>query len=209
MITNSIRQARDIWGWPLLLMLTLLIAETFGRAGRVALQFDHAQIADGQWWRLLTGSFVHLGWYHLMLNEIGLAVLVMLCPQPLPLKIWLRRLFIICVGMALCLYFLVPDLTTYVGMSGTIHGLFVLGLLPQALKRDWIAGACLAYLLGKLGWEIVTGTPVSDAHAIGGHVVTEAHLYGSIIAFVYGLVFGTFTGREVPLPEEIPPPVTI
>jgi rhomboid family GlyGly-CTERM serine protease len=201
MITNSIRQARDTWAWPLLLMLTLLIAEMFGDAGRSMLQFDRALIAAGQWWRLLSGSFVHLGWYHLMLNEIGLAVLVLLCPQPLPLRIWLRRLLIICVGMSLCLYFFVPQLRTYVGMSGTIHGLFVLGLLPQALKRDWIAIGCLGYLLGKLGWEMITGTPVSDARAIGGHVVTEAHLYGSIVAFVYGLVFGTFRGRETPPPE--------
>ncbi|WP_241696213.1 rhombosortase [Solimonas terrae] len=200
MITNSIRQARDVWTWPLLLMLTLLIAEWFGDAGRSALAFDHALIADGQWWRLITCSYVHLGWYHLMLNEIGLFVLVLLCPQPLPGRIWLLRLFVVSLGMGLCLFFFVPDLSRYVGMSGVIHGLFVLGLLPQALKRDWIAIACLVYLLGKLGYEIITGAPVSDAKAIGGHVVTEAHLYGAIIAFVYGLAFGTFTGREIPLP---------
>src|SRR3546814_10788282 len=43
------------------------------------LAFDHSLIAGGQWWRLITGSYVHLGWYHLMLNEIGLLVLVLLC----------------------------------------------------------------------------------------------------------------------------------
>src|SRR3546814_16288635 len=85
-------------------------------------------------------------------------------------------------------------------MSGVIHGLFVLGLLPQALKRDWIAVACLVYLLGKLAYEMVTGAPLSDAKAIGGHVVTEAHLYGSIVAFIYGLILGTFIGLEVPSP---------
>src|SRR3546814_11532004 len=66
--------------------------------------------------------------------------------------------------------------------------------------RDWITVACLVYLLGKLAYEMVTGAPLSDAKAIGGHVVTEAHLYGSIVAFIYGLIMGTFTGREVPSP---------
>src|SRR3546814_10513278 len=61
-----------------------------------------------------------------MLHEIGLLVLVLLCPQPLPARIWLLRLFVISLGMGLCLFFFVPDLTRYVGMSGVIPGLFVL-----------------------------------------------------------------------------------
>ncbi|MFT4045352.1 MAG: rhombosortase [Solimonas sp.] len=219
MITKSILRARDVWASPLLLMLLMIVAECFGDAGRAALRFDRALIAQGQWWRLLTGSLVHLGWYHLMLNAIGIGVLVLLCPQRLSPWIWLRRLALLALGMSLCLYAFVPGLQTYVGMSGVIHGLFVLGLVPPLLGRAedgrvpdrcdrLIAGACLAYLLGKLGWEIVTGTPVSDEAAIGGHVVTESHLYGALAAFVYGLVFGSFSGREAradfpqPLPQE-------
>src|SRR3546814_19265548 len=94
-------------------------------------------------------------------------------------------------------------------MSGVIHGLFVLGLLPQALKRDWIAVACLVYLLGKLAYEMVTGAPLSDAKAIGGHVVTEAHLYASIVAFIYGLIMCPLTVRQVPAPTaDSSPPTT-
>ncbi len=206
MITNSILRARDVWAWPLLLVLVMVVAELFGDAGRAALEYDRSLITQGQWWRLLSGSIVHLGWYHLMLNAIGIGVLVLLCPQPLSPWIWLRRLTLIALGMSLCLYAFVPKLQTYVGMSGVIHGLFVLGLVPQLLRRDWIAAACLAYLIGKLGYEIVTGAPVSDEAAIGGHVVTESHLYGSIIALVYGLVFGSFSGREARSDPPEPPP---
>src|SRR3546814_20895833 len=78
MITNLIHPARRLWAWPLLLILILLIAQCFGDAGRSLLAFDHSLIAGGQWWRLITGCYVHLGWYHLMLNEIGLLVLVLL-----------------------------------------------------------------------------------------------------------------------------------
>ena len=38
--------------------------------------FFVAAIAGGEWWRLLTGNLVHLGWWHLFLNEMGLLVLV-------------------------------------------------------------------------------------------------------------------------------------
>ncbi|SEQ65708.1 rhomboid family GlyGly-CTERM serine protease [Solimonas aquatica] len=196
MITNSLRRTRDIWVWPLFLVLLLVLLQAFGDAGREWLRFDRAAIAGGQWWRLASGSFVHLGWYHLLLNSLGLLVLVLLCPQRLPAWVWLRRLLLLSTGMGLFLYALVPWLQHYVGMSGVIHGLFLLGLVPQLRQRDLIAAACLLYLLGKLAYEIIAGAPVSDEAALGGHVITESHLYGTITALLYGLMFGSFTGRE-------------
>ena len=109
---------------------------------------------------------------------------------------WARRVLLLGIGMSTGLYLLVPGLPAYVGMSGVIHGLFVLGLMPQVLKKDLIALGCLLYLLGKIGYELYAGAPVSDEQAIGGSVVTESHLYGSISAFVYGLVFRSFTRTE-------------
>ncbi|HWU69657.1 MAG TPA: rhombosortase [Stenotrophobium sp.] len=177
-------------------MALLLLLQLLGDPGREWLQYDRVQIAGGQWWRLLTGNFVHLGWWHLFLNEMGLAVLVLLCPQPLSSAVWVRRLLLLPISLSLGLYFLVPRLSTYVGMSGVIHGLFVLGLVPQVLKKDLIALGCLLYLLGKLGWEIYSGTPVSDAREIGGAVILQAHLFGALAACIYGLIFGAFRHTE-------------
>lgn len=185
-----------MWAAPLALMLMLLATELLGDAGRQWLRYERAGIAAGQWWRLITGCFVHLGWYHWLLNEIGLVVLVLLCPERLSPWIWLRRVVLLALGMSLGLYFFTPELRSYVGMSGVIHGLFVLGLMPQVLKKDLIAMGCLAYLLGKLAFELVYGAPVSDAAAIGGSVVLESHLFGALSAFVYGLVFRSFTRVE-------------
>lgn len=184
------------WLAPLSLMALLLLTQLLGDTGRAWLRYDRDLIAAGQWWRLLSGNFVHLGWWHLFLNEMGLAVLVLLCPQPLQASVWLRRLFFLSVGMSLGLYVWVPTLQSYVGMSGVIHGLFLLGLVPQVLKKDLIALGCLVYLFGKLGWEIFAGTPVSDETALGGRVVLESHLFGTLAALAYGLVFRAFTRTE-------------
>lgn len=196
MIAEAPQSSLKVWAAPLVLMTLLLVTELLGDWGRHWLRYDRVLIASGEWWRLLTGSFVHLGWWHWFLNEMGLLVLVLLCPERLPAPVWARRLLVLSTGMSLGLYFFVPRVTTYVGMSGVIHGLFVLGLVPQVLKRDLIALGCLAYLLGKLGWELFAGAPVSDEQAIGGSVVLQSHLFGSVVAVAYGLAFRAFTGVE-------------
>jgi rhomboid family GlyGly-CTERM serine protease len=205
-LSRSLADTRRIWLPPLTLMLLMLLVELLGDSGRQWLSFDRAQIEAGQWWRFLSGNLAHLGWYHWFLNELGLVVLILLCPQALPWRVWLRRLLWLSLGMTLCLYLFVPDMHNYVGMSGVIHGLFVLGLMPQVLKRDLIAIGCLAYLLGKIGWELYAGAAVSDEVAIGGRVATESHFFGVVAAFAYGLVFRSFTGREALVPAAVSPP---
>ena len=184
------------WLAPLILMLILLGTECLGEFGRHWLSYDRAGLAQGQWWRLLTGNFVHLGWYHWMLNEIGLAVLVLLCPQPLSIAVLARRVAFIGIVMSVCLYVFSRTLENYVGMSGVIHGLFVLGLLPQVFRRDLISLGCLVFLLGKLSYEQIAGAPLSDEAAIGGFVATDSHFFGALAAFAYALIFRTWNRVE-------------
>jgi len=197
MITNADYRSRAVWLPPVAVMALMLLLALGGEAARTALRYDADAIAAGQWWRLLTGNLVHLGWWHLFLNEVGLLVLVLLCPERLSWTVWLRRLVLIGLGMSAGLYFFVPGTEWYVGMSGVIHGLFVLGLGRQIVeRRDLIAAGCLAYLVGKIAWELIAGVPVSDESAIGGKVLVESHLYGSLSALIYGLIFGAFRRTE-------------
>lgn len=195
--------------FPVLLMLLIAVLAVGGEPWINALRYDRAAIAAGEWYRLLTGNLVHLpgntiewnGWHfhgpwHLFLNELGLLVLVMLCPERLSMLVWLRRTVFLSLGMSLGLYFFAPDMFWYVGLSGAMHGFFVLGLVPQAVKKDIVALGCLVYLLGKLAFELYAGAPVSDEHAIGGKVALDSHLWGSISALVYGVVFQSFWKPE-------------
>ncbi|WP_352890495.1 rhombosortase [Sinimarinibacterium thermocellulolyticum] len=195
-IAEAPYRSAALWIGPLALVTAMLAVEFLGDWGRSWLAFDRDAIADGQWWRLITGNFAHLGWYHWFLNALGVLVLVLLCPQPLPPWVWGRRVLVIGLAMSLCLWLFVPQLDNYVGMSGVIHGLFVLGLVPQVRRGDLIALGCVLYLLGKIGWELYAGAPVSDEAAIGGRVVVESHLYGTLCATLYGVAFGSFSGCE-------------
>lgn len=198
-----------VWLFPGLLMLLIGVLGLGGEPWIEALRYDRHAIQAGEWYRLLTGNLVHLpgntvewngfafhGPWHLFLNELGLLVLVMLCPERLPMLVWLRRTLFLCFGMSLGLYFFAPSMIGYVGLSGVMHGFFVLGLVPQVVKKDVVALGCVLYLLGKLGFELYSGAPLSDEHAIGGKVALESHLWGSVSALVYGLLFQSFWKPE-------------
>ncbi len=194
--TNAGYGSLKTWLPPLALIVFIGVLALGGESLRDTLRYERAAIAAGEWWRLLSGNYVHLSPWHAFLNGLGVLVLVLLCPEALDWKIWLRRLLFLSLGMTLGLYFLVPDAHAYVGLSGVIHGLFVLGLMPQVLKKDLIALGCLLYLLGKIGYELFAGAPVSDEAALGGKVLVESHLYGTLSAFLYGFVFRTYTRPE-------------
>ncbi len=188
MLRSSVQTAKT----PLLMALAIVLLEGLGDVSRRYLAFHRPDIEAGQLWRLLTCHFVHLGWYHALLNLLGLLALIVLCPRPLHPREWGARVTWLALWIGIALYLAAPDVDRYVGLSGVLHGLFFLGLVPMARRGDAIAIACLAYLVGKLAWEQVVGTPVSEEHAIGGHVVTLAHLFGTLAALVYGFAFGTF-----------------
>lgn len=197
MITDSFRRARELWQVPVAVAALCGLLELLGDSGRAGLAYERSAVAAGQWWRLVTGNFVHLGPYHLLLNVIGLAVLVLLCRERLPLRSWALRFLVLSLSVTLGLYLFAPQWQSYVGLSGVQHGLFLLGLVPLARRGDRIALVALLYLFGKLAWELVAGVPVSDEQELGGRVVLEAHLFGTIGALLYGLVSGALTRRPL------------
>jgi len=77
------------WGLSLLACLLLLAALACGGPVlTLALRYERAAIAHGEWWRLATGHWVHLGLRHLLADAAGLVLLWMLyarelSPRPL------------------------------------------------------------------------------------------------------------------------------
>lgn len=191
---DSPRSAR-VWLPPAVLVAVSTALEFLGRDTMTALRYDRIAVDQGQWWRLLSGNFVHLGGWHLFLNALSLGLLVLLCPERLSAFEWLRRVLIVSLGMVLGLHFFVPALGSYVGLSGLVYGLFLLGLGRQAAQGDRIAMFCLVFLACRIIWELVIGAPESEQRLVGGGIVAESHLYGVLAAFAYGLAFGVFRGR--------------
>lgn len=195
MITKHFWRSGDA-GLPILLGVLVMLTALGGEPLRALLRYERIAVGHGEWWRLLSAHLVHLNLWHTLLNVLGLVTLALLCPQRLPWTLMLRRLLWLGFGVSLCLYHFAPAVPDYVGLSGVLHGLFVLGLVPPALRADRYALAALALLLAKLVAEQVWGASAAEGELIGGYVVTQAHLYGAVLALAYGIFFGSFGGRE-------------
>lgn len=189
MIPNRWRSSREIWAGPVAIIVVsgaLLLAGS--SAGRL-LAFDRQHIAAGQWWRLCTDNWVHLGFWHYFLNALSLLLWIGVCPQRLRLSDWLLRLLLIGTGMSLGLYFFDPELQNYVGLSGFIYGVFLLDLGNDALlRRDRFAWLCLIFLVVRVGYEVIEGAPAYELKLIGGQVVAASHIWGMVAAAIYGLM---------------------
>ena len=179
--------ARYGLGWPLGLAAAALGLALAGDPARRLLRYERGAVLDGEWWRLVSGHVVHLGWSHTLLNLAGLGLVWALVGLEFGALAWLAVLAGAVAAMAAGFLVLAPELAWYVGLSGALHGLFVAGALALAVRERGAAGSrrregriMLALVTLKLAWEQLVGPMPLSASAAGGPVIVDAHLYGAL-----------------------------
>jgi len=158
--------------------------------------FQSDAVRSGEWWRLLTHSFVHLTWYHLLLDATAFLALY---SSLLERNIVHRFLYVFAggAGSLLLAWAAAPALATsgLCGLSGIAHGLMAVSALEMVggHARDSaerriglisfilvVAKAAFEALTGRLFFPFLDfgllGTPVAVAHAGG--------IVGSLIAML-------------------------
>lgn len=164
------------------------------------LQFDRGAIADGQWWRVITGHLVHWNVNHFVWDALMFAILGVLC------ECRSRRRYVLCLvvsalAISASVYWRLPEMTAYRGLSGIDSALFTLAvvLLWRDARRDGdclMAGMLIAGmvgLVGKLAYEIATGaTLFVDSSSAGFVPLPLVHAVGAGV----GLLGATRVGRS-------------
>lgn len=161
--------------WIALLMLGLHLG---GLRDTLLLRSDQPFRAEQ--WRLVGAHFVHWSDWHLVMNLAGLAIWPLLCDARWPLSRWLLVLLVLSLSVSAGMLVLAPEINRYAGFSGVLHGLFLLGLLPQARAGDRIAAGCLLYLVGKIMVETFSGPLFADPESVGAAIAHQAHLAGAL-----------------------------
>ena len=147
----------------------------------IPLRYGRAEILESsQWWRILTGNLVHLGYPHLLLNLAGLVLITLLLAHALTARQWAFTGLLSMLGVGVGLLLFDPQLDWYVGLSGALYGLLLGGAIAEFRNHKPIACLIAAYTIGKVVWEQVFGAVESSETITGGNVIVNAHLYGMI-----------------------------
>ena len=177
---------RRRWRWGGLVLAVLVagsVAVQCSPAAQALLQFDRSAIAAGQWWRLLTGNFVHYGWYHLAANLGTFAALCWMAVHRSRAVAAVVTLSALAIGLAV--FVGAESITVYRGVSGVDCALLAWVLVSMAAEdRGWRAAGWIAVLAGvalKSGYEAVTGQVLLPTSApVGVAVVGVTHVVGIV-----------------------------
>jgi len=153
---------------------------------------------SGQIWRLLTAHWVHVGWGHLWLNTLGLAICVSLTNPRWSLKRWFSQSLCLALGISLLLTLRNPQLYWYVGFSGVLFGLYFLAALDLYARDRLVAVLMGSAIVGKVLIEQLTSWDFDSSALIGAPVIVDAHLYGLVISIAIALVTARYTMNHCP-----------
>ena len=127
--------------------------------------YDRGRIAGGEIWRVATCHWTHWSLDHIVWDLLAFALLVALCWRVCPERVP-AALSISSVLIPVAVWFAIPGMVEYRGLSGLDSSLFLL-LAVTLLRREiaarnwklvaWFGLSILAFL-GKIGFEVSTGS---------------------------------------------------
>ena len=157
----------------------VIIFGILGESATKLLRYERELWHTIEWWRVFSGHFVHLSWVHLALNMAGFWLIAFLYGQEVKPAYLLSAILLIALGTSIGLFIFSPGVIWYVGLSGVLHGLIIIGALKNFSDKPWPSTFILIGIFLKIIWEQLYAEENAMEHLIGGNVIYDAHLYGA------------------------------
>lgn len=180
-----------VWLGLFLVCLGLYLADA-----SVQLRYDRNLIAQGEIWRLVTGHLLHLNWPHFWLNMGGVLIVAVFFRQDCSARQWLALILLSCLVISAGLYLFDPKMVWYMGLSGVLHSLFVVGAWYERRRFALSGNVLLVLLAAKLVYEQIGGGLAASETLIGAHVAVDAHLFGALAGVMF-IVFRSLPWRRL------------
>ncbi|WP_241761348.1 rhombosortase [Candidatus Photodesmus anomalopis] len=152
--------------------------------------WNRSHIFFGQWWRILTGHFIHSNYFHLGMNLLGLLVIHRLFKEEFS-SLFVSSLFVLVflmsIAIGICLIFF-TSMTTYFGLSGLLHGLFGYFSLKKTFRNCLEGLFLVSFSVIKGILEYIYGASELISRIIGAHIAVEAHLLGLSLGLIFSSI---------------------
>jgi len=150
------------------------------------LVYDRSAILTGEFWRLVTGNWVHLSPSHLTYNLVAVGIAGWLIESR-----GFQRFGLMCLlsatGIGVSLLAFESGIQFYGGLSGVATAVVVFLVLHGLRQGGWqrvLFAAVLVAVGMKLAWESWAGTSLFvDGTITGTRVVPLSHSVGALVAF--------------------------
>ena len=178
-------------GWfNLSILLIILLTQALEPISGDFLGFRREEISNGEFWRLFTGQLVHTNLNHALLNGSGLLLIMLSFQYEQNYKFDIPCFLLCALFVGLGIYFFVPTIGWYKGLSGILHGYFIYYLFASIRSTPKMAIAALIVITGKVVWE---QTPFADLSStedlIESRIAIESHLSGAIAGYIFGIIY--------------------
>lgn len=178
------------WWFSVLLLGSILILNFVPENVHESLNLKHSPIDQGEWWRLYSCHLLHLSLNHTLLNFAGYSIVIFSFRDEIPPVREILILFICATGVGLGIYFLNPEMYSYVGLSGAIYGVLIAFVIIGLNKTPGLSILFLAFIIFKFSYEAINGSTSNETEKfIGGKVATDSHLYGALSGILPGIYF--------------------
>jgi membrane associated rhomboid family serine protease len=140
-------------------------------------------VADGEWWRILTSAFLHLGILHIAFNMYALWLFGPIIEQMYGHLEYLAIYLLCAVGGGVLTLLAAPSVLA-VGASGAIFGLFGLAFVVSR-RRHLLLGPQARAILSQVGTLLVLNLVIT--FSIRG-ISWTGHIGGMVVGIVLGLL---------------------